>query len=226
MEEIEPLLGQPGNGAAVVEVLERMPFADRQSADYHWMLARALRAADRPGPAAEAVALCALLDPRRERDLDAVRRWLAERAQVLAQAARDANSRQDARASTRALLEAGKCDPRVLAEDRSAAESALGDLERAARKHPDRPALRFQSGFINYLHGQTDKAAADLRAYVAAERDPYRNWRARVWLERVDWEVAQARSAGRVGSGGAISFDGVERAAPVRPPPGRQIPTR
>lgn len=224
MEELEPLLAQqPGSGGSVVEVLERLPLADRQTADYHAMLARALHAADRPGPAAEAVATCALLDPRRERDLGAVRRWLAARAQVLAQAARNANVRQDTRASTRALLEAGKCDPCVLAEDLSGTESALAGLDRAARRHPERPVLRFQSGFISYLHGQVDKAAADLRLYASVERDPYRSWRARVWLARVEWEIAQARPAR---AGGAISMDGLERAAPARPSPGRQIPSR
>jgi len=210
LDDIEALLhDQPGNGRAIVEVLERLPLEERQTADYHRLLARACQAADQPGPAAEALATGALLGGAADGELAAVRAWLTARGHALARQAADARAAGDSRTALRAFLLAGKCLPDVLAEDAAVTEQAFAALDRAAALHPDRPAYGFLSGFLGYLAGQMDRAAAGFRAALAAEKDPYRAWRDRLWMQRVSWEFAAANR--RAPTADAPSMDGLER---------------
>ena len=56
-----------------------------------------------------------------------------------------------------------------------------------------------------YLAGQVEKAAPHLRAYLGLEKDAYRAWRARVWLDRMAFELDPKPLA--------------------KPPPGQQVPS-
>lgn len=213
VDDMDALLAQqPGSGKAVVDVLERLPLADRETPDYHWLLARAHRDAGQAGPAAEAVATYALLDPRGSRDLAEVRAWLARRGDELARAAQAARQRADLLVAVRAFLVAAKCNPALLSRDENdMGAEALAVVQRAIDAHPDRVAYRFQLGFFLYLSGKLELARDAWRAYLALERDPYRAWRARTWLARAEWELAPP-SPVPAGSGPlGPSMDGLER---------------
>lgn len=191
LAQAEALLATP---PAALAMLEALPLSERQSQDYHWMLARAAHAADRPALAAEAAATATLLLPGAPRDFAPVRQWLATRA-------RQAQARALAQASTHpalaaaAYLDAVKADGAVLADDDRGLRAGSLGLLREQRVHaPADPALAFELGWHLYFQGESAAARRAFAEAVPLEPDPYRKWRDQLWVDRLDREAAAARA--------------------------------
>src|SRR5579862_4690956 len=76
MPDFDSRMAAPGKSREALTLLESLPIADRQSAEYHWALATVYRALEKPAPAAEALATYSLLQPTSQRDVIPLHSWL------------------------------------------------------------------------------------------------------------------------------------------------------
>src|SRR5947209_17413320 len=111
---VEKDLAAPGGGAKAVATLEAQPLAQRQTRDYHWALARALQADDKPGPAAQAVRVFDMLPPSTPgRDTSSVSKWLGKKGVEEYKAAIAAQEKGDRATAVKAYLRAVMLDSAV-----------------------------------------------------------------------------------------------------------------
>jgi hypothetical protein len=181
--EFEDRLAVPAKAKDTVAWLAALPLEERQSADFHWAMARACQAADKAGPSAEAVALYSILPARPRRDLEPVKAWLAKKGEESFAMARTAQASGDMKTAVKRFLVAVKCNPSLLGEDdRGLRDMASGALGRLCDRNPTRPDYRYHLGFYGNLFGETPTAVEAYQAVVQMETDPYKKWRAQTWL--------------------------------------------
>jgi hypothetical protein len=219
LDQAEGLLAFTSNARSAIRLLESLPVPERQTAAYHAVLARACRAADSPGPAADAVAIHSALTggaADADRELRDLRTWLERTgreqfSRILSEVAGGVR-----RPSLRSYLLAVTCHPPIIAADCSGLnETLLAALERGARSRPDRTAYLYQLGWMYYRLGRIDSAVRAFEDYLTVEADPYKQWRARFWSSRIRWEIAAALDAE------AHERERTERSARIaRRPPG------
>jgi hypothetical protein len=186
LKEFESCMTQPGTAASGVGYLEKLTEAERRSADYHWALARAYQAVDKPCPAAEAIATYRILPAGTKRDLAPVVAWLATRSRASYERALAAHEAGDLKTAVKSFLVAVKCDPAVLSKDDHGLRALAGDaLVRLVNRDPVRPEVRFHRAYYGVLFGETEAAVRGFEMLGMMETDLYKKWRAKVWLDRI-----------------------------------------
>ena len=193
---VEKDIAAPGGGANAIKTLEALPLADRQTRDYHWALARACQADNKPVPAGDAVAVFGMLPPATpSRDTSAVEKWIRTKATEEYKAAVEAQKKGDRANGVKGYLRAIELDPAIQGKD----DHGLSDLSQkmlanAVQKKPTEPALRFKHAVCSYLFGRLSDAASSFDTYCKIEKSPYQAWRGKLWLDKVNAELSAQRT--------------------------------
>lgn len=193
--------------------VQKAPIAQTRTVEHHVLLGCAARDADQPALVAEAIAVVGLLPaqvaPRSlgmvGAELPRLREYLWSKAEQLYKKAIAAHDAGDLKTAVKSYLVALKCDPAVMSrDDRGLGKRGLEALRKVAAKPPERPDLKFQLGWYSHLFGDAAGAVAALEAHQAVQIDPYKLWRAGLWLARIRAEV-NLSAAPAAQPGGAIA---------------------
>jgi hypothetical protein len=192
----EKLLEDPSRAKEAMELLAKLPLEQKQSVDYHHVLASACCAAGEVRDAAEALVTSALLPASPARSFESIRTRLAQSAKESFRLALEDQGRGNLTAAVKSYLIATKLDPSVLGQDdKGLRETALKGLAQAAAKSPERADHQYRLGFYAYLFGRPDDAVAPFEASVRLQTDPYLRWKNQLWFTKVQREVSEARKA-------------------------------
>jgi tetratricopeptide (TPR) repeat protein len=209
-------------GPTSLAFLENLPQEQRQTAEYHWALAQAFKAAAKPCPAAEAVATYGILPHENARDLAAVNTWLKAQSRRYLALSTKAKAAGNLKVALKAYLAAVKCDPSVVSKDptglKATASAAIGRL---VSKDPSRPESQHLQGFFSYLFGDSATALRCFGALADLESDPYKKWRAQIWREWIRREskeaVAKSALAAAVAAGAEFDYDAPKQPKTITP---------
>jgi hypothetical protein len=206
-------------GVQAVGFLEGLPLEQRKTSEYHWALALACKAAAKPCPAAEAVAIYKIIPHEKERDLHSLTVWLRAQSHQFLGKSGTVTAAGDAKLALKCFLAAVKCDATALNKDVSGLRAtASAALEKLVTKNPRRAESQFLRAFYAVRFGENGTAIHAFEALVDLETDPYKKWRAQVWLEWLRQESREARAkdalAAAVAAGADLDDKPVSHAEP------------
>jgi hypothetical protein len=191
MPQFERLIATSGSGAAAVAFLETLEASQRQTSDYHWALARAYRAADRPEAAAMALGVYEALKPEPRRDVKELHEWLFHHAGQYLNRATAHLHRGDTKAAVHDYLHGTMCDHAILGrQDEGLGDTSLNALDRLVHRRPERPDHWYVLGTYHYHRNHLEAAHRAFEQYRDHATDAYDQWRARIWLDRTSEDIA------------------------------------
>ena len=203
------------HGKQAMADLAALPLKECTTVEYHVALGRAARHANAAAQAAEASATAGIMPAQVapsmiglvSAEMPVLREWLRRRADDLYEKSGTALAAGDRKTAVKAYLVAVKCDPAVLTrDDRGLGKLGMDALRALAAKHPEKAELAFQLGYYSWIFGDAAGAITALQAQQRSEKDAYKLWRGKLWLQVIQADVA--RSAGDETSparpGGAI----------------------
>lgn len=192
----EKLLEDPSRAREALELLVKLPPAEKQSLDFHFLLASASCATGDVKEAAEALVTTAMLPANPARSFDAVRKKLSEAARESYRLALQEQASRNLTAAVKAYLIASKLDPATLGrDDKGLRDLALKGLAQAVAKAPERADHQYRLGFYTYLFGRPEESLKPFEAATKLQADPYLKWKNQLWLTRVQREVDEVRQA-------------------------------
>jgi tetratricopeptide (TPR) repeat protein len=188
--QVDPLMKDSTKAHQVIDIIQALPVEERQTPQYHVILAKSLHALLLQDAAADALLTLSLITSEPHPELDPIRNWLKKRADQEYKVAMAGRKIGDGKAAIKHYLHAVKLDSTTLSrDDQGLRTSSQKALQTAVEKHAERTDYLFLLGLFTYYAGDPTTAQQCFQKFVQLEKDPYLIWRGKIWTAKVEKEL-------------------------------------